>query len=398
MIASVRKKFNDQFSEEKYNRFIEDIESVYNQSIVFRQAETPVFVPRRLKEQMLDACEQIIDVITQPGFKASTEKAIPDEFRVPGENDHADFLVLDFGVCKDESGELAPRLIEMQGFPTLFCWQALLSRKFKEHFDIPSNLDSYLDGADESAYIENLRKIMVADAPVEEVILLEIRPHEQKTRIDFYCTLGMLGVRPVCISEITAEGDKLYYDRDGVKTRISRIYNRLIFDDLVSQQERLGPIIDLKKDYDVTWVSHPNWFYRISKYTLPFLKGNPYVPETTFLHELPEIPADLENYVLKPLFSFAGQGVIIDVTPEDIESIADRENWILQKKVNYIPVIETPDQPAKCEIRIIYFWEKGADRPVAVQNLSRLSKGKMIGVRYNADFTWVGGTVCFMEK
>ncbi|HAK12187.1 MAG TPA: hypothetical protein DCO78_09650, partial [Chitinophagaceae bacterium] len=73
------------------------------------------------------------------------------------------------------------------------------------------------------------------------------------------------------------------------------------------------------------------------------------------------------------------------------------ENWILQRKVQYADIIPTPDIPAKAEIRIFYFWKPGADRPIPVNNLARLSKGKMIGVRYNQDKTWVGGSLAYFE-
>ena len=183
---------------------------------------------------------------------------------------------------------------------------------------------------------------------------------------------------------------------NGVKTAVKRIYNRVIFDDL-QKQEGLGEIVDLTKPYDVEWAPHPNWFYRISKFTLPFIE-NPFVPQTYFLNELKQMPADLQNYVLKPLFSFAGMGVVIDVTMDDIDAVKDPENWILQKKVKYADVIKTPDEPAKAEIRLFYFWKHGWARPVGVHNLARLSKGKMIGTRYNKNKEWVGGNVAFFEK
>ncbi|HEY0750876.1 MAG TPA: hypothetical protein VGD26_06960, partial [Chitinophagaceae bacterium] len=132
-------------------------------------------------------------------------------------------------------------------------------------------------------------------------------------------------------------------------------------------------------------------------YTLPFI-DHPYVPQTSFLSDVTSLPADLENYVVKPLFSFAGQGVIIDVTKEEINNIKDPANWILQRKVNYAPVIETPGEKAKAEIRIFYFWDQHAARPVATNNLARISKGKMVGVRYNKDKDWVGGSFALFEQ
>jgi len=215
--------------------------------------------------------------------------------------------------------------------------------------------------------------------------------------VDFYATESFLGIKTVDLNDVIQEGQKLFYFNNGKKTSIKRIYNRVIFDDLFHQpaevQEK-GKIF--QQDLHVTWVPHPNWFYRLSKFTMPFIR-HPYVPETHFLNEV-DLPGDLENYVVKPLFSFAGQGVIIDVTREDIDKITDKENWIIQRKVTYANVIETPDDPAKAEIRIFYFWEDNVPRPVAANTLSRLSKGKMIGVRYNKDKEWVGGSFCLFEQ
>ena len=247
------------------------------------------------------------------------------------------------------------------------------------------------------SYIQLLKEIILAIINPENVILLEIFPHNKKQELIFIAHRIILGIKPVCLTELIKEGKKLYYMNDGKKTEIKRIYNRVIFDDLQQQtaevQEK-GKI--LFEELDVEWVPHPNWFYRISKYTLPFIH-HPYVPQTFFLNEIKQIPADLENYVLKPLFSFAGQGVVIDVTQEDIENVKDPENWILQRKVKYADVIETPDVPAKAEIRIFYFWKDGEARPVATNNLARLSKGKMIGVRYNKDKEWVGGIFVYLR-
>ncbi|MBC7652228.1 MAG: hypothetical protein H7101_10810, partial [Deinococcales bacterium] len=243
-----------------------------------------------------------------------------------------------------------------------------------------------------------LKEIILANHAAENVILLELFPHKQKTRVDFYCTEDYVGIKTVCLTELLLEGKQLFYLKNGVKTLITRIYNRIIFDDLQQQPQEIqdkGKL--LLADLDVEWVPHPNWFYKISKYTLPFIKHK-YVPETNFLDEIKEMPTDLENYVLKPLFSFAGQGVVIDVTPEDIAKVKDPHNWILQKKVKYANVIVTPNVPAKAEIRIFYFWKDGEPRPVATNNLVRLSKGKMIGVRYNSDKDWVGGTLAYFEK
>ncbi len=395
MIKELRDKFNAAYSKEKYDVYMEKVEGLHPGSLDFRNAETPIFIPKDFTDKMLGACEDIINVIVDPKFIEITERGIPDNVRVPNESSHPEFLVFDFGVCKNEAGEIEPQLIEMQGFPTLFAFQAFHSELTAEYADMPANFSPYLSGYNKETYIQLLKEIIVGDLNPENIVLLEIFPEQQKTRIDFYCTEQLLGIKMLCLTKLIAEGDKLYYDNNGTKTLIKRIYNRIIFDDL-QKQEGLGEVVDLTKVYDVEWTPHPNWFYRISKFTLPFIE-NPYVPQTYFLNELKQMPTDLENYVLKPLFSFAGMGVVIDVTPADIEAVKDPENWILQKKVNYADVIETPDVPAKAEIRLFYFWKKEWDRPKAVHNLARLSKGKMIGTRYNMNKEWVGGGVAFFE-
>ncbi len=395
MQKDLRQAFNDQFTEEKYQLYMEEIENLHPGALDFRNAETPIFIPKDFTKKMLDACENILDVITADNFKSLTDRSIPTNIQVPGEDDYPQCLVFDFGICENEEGALEPQLIEMQGFPSLFAFQAYHSEITARYANLPDTHSGYLNGYTKESYIDLLKEIIVGLHNPENVVLLEIFPEQQKTRIDFYCTEKLLGISTVCITKLIAEGEQLYYMNGDIKTQIHRIYNRIIFDDL-DQQQNPGPIIDLSKKYKVEWVPHPNWFYRISKFTLPFI-DNPYVPETFFLNEVTQ-PVALNEFVLKPLFSFAGMGVVIDVTQEDIDAIKDPENWILQRKVNYASVIPTMDEPAKAEIRLFYFWKEGAKRPIAVQNLARLSKGKMIGTRYNKDKTWVGGSIAFFEK
>lgn len=397
MIPKIRAEFNKNFTEKKYREFLIDLNTKHPGDILFRVAETPVFVPKDFTKKMLDACEAIVDIIIKPDFKEQTQRAIPKNENVPNENDHTDFIAFDFGICENENGELEPQLVEMQGFPTLFGFQAYYPTVIEKHFEIPQNFSPYLNGYNKDSYLQFLKDIILNGHNPENVILLELKPHEQKTRIDFYCTQDYLHIPIVCLTDLIQEGKKLFYKKDGRKIEIKRIYNRIIFDELSQIKDSLGEVVDITQPFDVEWAPHPNWFYRISKFTLPLI-NHPYVPETFYLNEIKNLPEDLENYVLKPLFSFAGQGVIIDVTKQDIDKVKDPENWILQRKVKYADVIKTPDIPAKAEIRLFYFWKKGAERPVAVNNLARLSKGTMIGVRYNMDKDWVGGSVAYFEK
>jgi len=397
MIPEIRNQFNRNFSEETYQRFLSDLNSKHPGAIEFRIAETPIFIPKDFTNKIIEACEAIVDITTKPNFKEQTNRAIPENENVPNENEHTDFIAFDFGICENEKGELEPQLVEMQAFPTLFGFQAYYGEILEKYFGIPEIFSNYLNGYNEESYLQLLKEIILNGHNPENVILLEIKPYEQKTRIDFYCTQDYIHIPIVCLTELIQEGKRLFYNKDGRKIEIKRIYNRVIFDELAQKKESLGKIVDITQPLDVEWASHPNWFYRISKFTLPLIH-HPYVPETFYLNEIKQIPSDLENYVLKPLFSFAGQGVIIDITQKDIDEVKDPENWILQRKVKYADIIQTPGAPAKAEIRIFYFWEKGKPRPVAVNNLARLSKGKMIGVRYNMDKDWVGGSMAYFEK
>lgn len=398
MVPAIRKQFNESFTEAGYQQYLASLNEKFKGAIEFRVAETPVFINHVFKEKILSACESIVDFIVQPNFTELTNKAIPANVQVPNENNHTHFIAFDFGICENNSGELEPQLIEMQGFPTLFAYQIWQDNVCRKQFNIPDNYSCYLNGFTNETYTTLLNEIIVGQYSPEEVILLELFPHEQKTKIDFYFTAEYTGISVVCLTELIKEGNDLFYIKDNRKIQIKRIYNRIIFDDLQQQKKEIqekGNI--LFEELNVEWVPHPNWFYRISKYTLPFI-NHPYVPTTWFLNELKQVPQDLENYVLKPLFSFAGQGVVIDVTQKDIELVKDPENWILQKKVKYAAVINTPNEPAKAELRIFYFWKEGDARPIATNNLARLSKGKMIGVRYNQDKDWVGGSLAYFEK
>ena len=403
MIQSVRHAYNEAFTPERYQAFLDAIQHDLPDQLDFRVAETPVFVPKALTSHLLRACEDIVDVLTQPDFIARTERAIPAGQRVPNEPTegpaaHTQFLAIDFAVCRDDAGELVPQLIELQGFPSLYTFQPYLAAQYRAHFPVPDTLSHLFNVATNADYLDRLRTMIVGDCDPESVILLEIYPEKQKTRIDFALTEQALGVKAVCLTAIRKEGRALYYEKDGRTIRIRRIYNRLIFDDLQNFPD-LQTDFHLTDDVDVEWVGHPNWFFRISKYTLPLL-NSPYVPPSYFLSDLTEYPADLENYVLKPLFSFAGSGVQLHITPADLDAIpADqRDGYLLQRKVAYEPAIQGPDGRIKCEIRMLFIWPNGDARPTLLTNLSRLSRGEMIGVRFNKDFDWVGGTVCFFEQ
>ena len=398
MIEHYRSVFNKNFTEEKYKAFLDDIEEQFQYKPAFRIAETPIFVPQVLKERLIKACTEILEVVTGPDFKELTKEAISHpSLEVPNEDYISRFMQFDFGICLDDEGLPTPKLIELQGFPSLYFYQDFLSQKFKKHFEIPDRFSVHLNGLNRDDYIKMLYSEIVGDSDPRQVVLLEVEPEKQHTRIDFLCAQQTLGIKILCISKLKKRGRQLYYiDKDGKEVKILKIYNRVIFDEL-SQRDDLKREFYFTDDVDVEWVGHPNWFFRISKYTMPLLSGE-YVPTCLRLDELDAYPEDLSRFVLKPLYSFAGTGVQLNVTSELLDSIGNKQNYILQEKVSYHPIVKTPDEYAKCEIRMMTLYNTQDKTTNIVSNLARLTKGEMVGVKYNKDKTWVGGSVAYFEQ
>ncbi|QES90659.1 hypothetical protein [Rhizosphaericola mali] len=398
MISEIRADFNRHFDEKNYEKMIEDIQAEYPNQLEFRIAETPVFLDKSLKNKLEEAAYEIVGQLENPAIVDKLKQAIPKEHFVPGKMTDCEMFSLDFGICEGEHGELIPQLIELQGFPTLFYFQYLEANAYRKAFNIEESWTNYFNDFSDAQYLKMLSDLILHGYSKEEVILLDIEPETQKTRIDFAVMQQHIGVFSKSISELYEENGNVYYlNDDGSKQYVKRIFNRMIFDDFDANKSKLSRYLDITQPLNVEWLPHPNWFYEWSKYCLPFLQSK-YAPQTNFLNALKEIPTDLENYVLKPLFSFAGQGVIIDVSKEDIEKIATPEHWILQKKAKYAPIIKTQDQDAMFEIRLMFFRIPGQDKPVLINNLVRISKGKMVGVRYNMDKTWVGSSIAFFQK
>lgn len=396
MIPALRQQFNAAFSPARYQQMMTAIDRDLPGQLDFRVAETPIFVPAALRDRLLTAGEDVISVLTAPDFKERTAGAIPPPQRVPHENAHTSLLALDFAVCRDAEGDLLPQLIELQGFASLYAFQVYLADAFRQHYPISNSVTAVFNVPDAAAYQDKMRELLLADVAPEHVILLELFPEKQKTRIDFALSEREWGVTTVCLTKVRREGRKLFYEKDGRLIEIKRIYNRVIFDELAHYPE-LKLAFNLTEDVDVEWVGHPNWFFRVSKFTLPLLHG-PYVPTSYYLDKLSSYPVDLENYVLKPLFSFAGSGVKLTTTTAELDGIADKHNYLLQRKVVYEPVVQSPDGLVKCEIRLLYAWPAIDTRPTLLTSLGRLSRGEMIGVDFNKNKDWVGGTACFFER
>jgi hypothetical protein len=396
MISKYRQLFNDSFTAQKYHDFQNDIASDFNYMPTFRMAETPFFISKELKAQLLEGCADVIKLIKQENFKQLTEKSLELNTKVPNEDEHTNFLAIDFGIC-EEDGKIIPKLIEVQGFPSLFNYQFVLYDKFKKYYPFLENLTPFINDLSAEDYLKLIEDVIYNKHPKEHVILLEIEPEKQNTKIDFYYCRRDIGIPIVCVTELIKKGKQLFYeDEHGNMIQVKRIYNRVIFDELDLRKD-LQMNFSFSDDLDVEWAGHPNWFFRISKFILPMLQGD-YFIETTLLSDLKEIPSDLENYVLKPLFSFSGSGVIFHVKKEDIEAVTEKELYILQKKVNYVPIVQAPDGKVKAEVRVLCVWKKEDEEPTLLCNLVRLSRGEMIGVKYNKDKDWVGGTLGLFER
>ena len=389
MIPEIRKKYNAEFTQSAYENFIKELDTAVRFPTDFRVSETPLFLSNEFTRELITAGELIIRQLMSEEFRKHSLVAVPERLDVPNENKHPVFLQIDFAICRDAANNFVPRLIELQGFPSLYGYQYLLDRTIRNHFKIPEKFTSFFTNLDSDTYKKMLSETIVSGFDPENVILMEIEPDKQKTRIDFAITEEMTGIQTVDIMEIYQIDKNLYYRKNGKPIKIERIYNRVIFDEL--ERKGVKPAFDIFGDLNIDWVGHPNWFFKISKHSLPLLK-NKYNPDCYLLAEKENYPDDLQNYVLKPLYSFAGHGVQIDLTKIFLDSIKDRGNYILQRKIDYAPVIQTPDEPSKVEIRMMYLWN---EKPVLVNNLVRMSKGKMMGVDYNKNKTWVGSSIAY---
>ena len=401
MIPELRQRFNQTFSAEKYQSFLRRIDDTCGTHVQFRLSETPCFFSKQLLDRMATDGEALIrQLVENQEYRAKSDGAVPLEFKVPNEAPHPMFVQVDFGLVRDANGDLQPKLVELQAFPSLYAYQVSLAETYMESYGLdrlaaPARLEYFLSGLNKNSYRELLRRAIVGTHDPENVILMEIHPQEQKTLADFLLTEKMLGIGTVDIVEIKKEGSHLYYERNGKRIPIQRIYNRAIVDELQRKDVKLA--FDWRDDLDVEWAGHPNWYFRISKFSIPYLR-HASVPRTCFLDQLHEIPPDLENYALKPLYSFAGLGVVISPKKEDIAAISPdkRPYYILQERLHFEPVIATPHGHTKAEIRVMYIW---IDKLVPVLTIIRTGRGLMMGVDHNKNMEWVGASAgLWLEK
>jgi hypothetical protein len=395
MDPTQRARFNADFSALKYDALLRCVQQSERWPADFRISETPIFLTREFADEVIAASNEIVAQTRTPEFAQHAKRAIPPGLEVPNEPKHPNFMVVDFGICAVE-GRLTPRLIELQAFPSLYAFQLFFLGCLRQAFPIISrDWTSAFSGLTDESYLALVRQVVIGDANSRNVVLLEIEPEKQKTRIDFACTETLIGVRPVCLTEVKKRGRQLFYERDGREVRIERIYNRVIFDELLRRPE-ISPGFNLQDDLDVSWAGHPNWYFRISKHSLPFLR-TAHTSPAYFADEFPSHES-LKDYVLKPLYSFAGLGVEMDPKPEKLAALSDPHSWILQRKVSYAEFVPTVDgHRSKAEIRMMFLWPDQGE-PILVNNLVRMSQGKMMGVDFNREKTWVGSSIALHQR
>ncbi len=399
MHPAFRTAYNAAYTEALWRRQTAELERRTGAPAGFRLAETPVFLTEDLAARLVEAAEGIVAEVSAPSLRARMTAAIPPEWNAPGMEELPEMAQVDLAVVEGPEGRLVPRLIELQGFPSLSAFEVLQADVWSECLQgipgLPSGAWSpYFSNLSRAGYLDLFRRTIVAEEDPENVVLLDLHPTEQKTYIDFAATKRLLGVEAVDPRSLVKSGRSLFRVAGGRRIPVNRIYNRIVFDELI----RTGAVLpfDYREDLDVAWVPHPNWYWTWSKHSLPYL-AHPAVPKATHLSDLREAPPDLTSrYVLKPLFSFAGGGVNVEPTPADLARIpaAQRSAWCLQEKITYAPCLRAGDGGGvKVEIRMMFYRPAGTGRLVLGLNLCRLSRGKMLGVDFNKDFTWVGSSV-----
>jgi hypothetical protein len=396
MIPALREEFNRNYTPAKYQHFLDRLGKTCGTPIGFRVSETPCFVPKALLDKMSDYGRDLVgQLVDNPVYHRISDPTLPPQYNVPNESLRPMFVQVDFGVVRDANGKLEPKLVELQAFPSLYGYQPVSAQEYVSSYNLPRDLGIYLGGYDHDSYRKLMRDVIVSGHDPENVILMEIDPQHQKTLPDFLITQRELGIPVIDILSLKKRGDRLFYTNGGRELEVRRIYNRCIVDEL----ERKGITLpfDLTQPLDVEWAGHPNWYFRISKFSLPYLK-HPSVPKTWFLDEHSEVPPDRDNYLLKPLYSFAGTGIKFAPSQADLDAIPlnQRHNYILQERLRFEPVIATPHGLTQMEIRIMYVWpENGELTPV--MPLVRMGRGMMMGVDHNRNLEWVGGSAALWQ-
>jgi hypothetical protein len=392
MIPAFRERFNREFTPARHAAFRAAVERQCGVGIDFMLSETPCFFPASLMARLVQTSQDLIaQLLGNPEYRRAADDEVPPPFRLQGGESRPTFVQVDFGLVRGADG-IEGRLVELQAFPSLYGFQAMLAETARAHYGF-ADLTPYLGGLDTQTYRQTVGQAIAGAHDPAHVVLLEIDPDHQKTLPDFRVTETWWGVRAIDIGDVVPQDGRLFARRDGRLSPIARIYNRMIPDEL----QRLGRQLpfDLREDYGVEWAGGPDWYFRLSKYSIPWLR-HPWVPETHFLSDLDRLPADRDRWILKPLYSFAGGGIVFAPSDAALAAIPQehRRHYILQERIAFEPVIETPYGPTQAEIRIMLVRDGDGYR--AVLPLVRMGRGRMMGVDHNKGLQWVGAAAALI--
>lgn len=390
MRPDLQRAFIEQVTPATYDGVKADLDSWLGFPTQFRVCEMPIFVSQGFRHTLEEAAIDIVRQCVSPSVLAHTQSTLEARYTVPNEAPRPLFSVVDFAVCSNDDGDFVPKLIELQGFPSLYGFQYVFGKCMQQAYDLEGT--PMMGGLDDEAYIGLLKHVLFAGHDADSCALIELDPLHQKTRPDFRALELLVGLQTLDIRGLVKDGRLLTYDVNGTPMPLRRVFNRAIVDEL----DELGITLPFAwtDDLDIEWAGHPNWYFRISKAVMPWLRHTS-VPTTVFLNEVEQLPDDLTSFVLKPLFSFAGKGVIIAPTKADIDAIPTKERhlFVLQERVAYTPCIATPFGDNKVEIRVMLIWPDYAEAPIPVMSLARTGRGALMGARYNTD-PWTGSTGC----
>lgn len=395
MIPALRERFNAAWTPARYARLQAIVAARAGVPLGFTVSETPCFFPAALLDEMAATGAALVaGFLADRRARAEADALIPSRYLGPGQEAAPTCVQVDFGIVHTADGRYEPRLVELQAFPSLYGFQHALGQAHLEAYDLPAGLTPYLDGLDAASYVALLRDVLVGRHDPADVVLMEIAPEQQKTRPDFAITASLWGIDTVDPQELYVRERRLWRRVDGQERPVRRVYNRIIPDEL----ERTGhPMpFDYRDDLDVEWVGHPAWYFRLSKSAIPWLT-HPAVPRTWRLDQVDGLPAERADLVLKPLFSFAGGGIVFAPSDDALAAIprAERHLYLLQERVAFAPVIDTPHGPTQAEVRIMYVQ---TDRLRPVLPLIRMGRGAMMGVAHNRGLAWVGASAGFAPR
>jgi len=308
---------------------------------LFKATSSEVFLfPKELKSELIEAATGITNQLFSSRVLTLAESNITDnsnilDFRSYKNLPEPYFMTIDLAYAP--GGGTNFKLIEAQAFLSI-------SHMFFEHYSklLDLNRDVFLNF---EAYQHFLRKIQNNHS-----ILLEDCPWEQKTAIDFHLLQKQASIEVLNFRGILGS--------HALKEKL--IYNRLIFADLTAQ-EFANAKISLSGLPNARWLHHPDWYYFVSKSSLPYITS-PWAAQSFLVADKPlNFEPKSNAWVLKPLFDYGCSGVNLNPSRTDIENVDAPKEWLLQQKIE---LKHLPGTELFGEIRVVLFNTDNGWEPV----------------------------------